>query len=86
MSGSWTPPLSKLELIVTGAAITMFFVKLVLLLYLSSVVPEKDFGMQLYVDGFVTMFSSKQFVFSRFLTCSFSPSNFTLIANNVIVI
>ena len=84
-SGSRTPALSKVEFIVTGAAITMFFVKLVFLLYLSSVVPEIYFGMQLYVDGFVTMVSSKQIFFFLFLTCSSSPSNFTPIANNIIV-
>ena len=65
-SRSRTPALSKVEFIVTGAAITMFFVKLVFLLYLSSVVPEIYFGMQLYVDGFVTMVSSKQIFFSFF--------------------
>ena len=83
-SGSRTPALSKVEFIVTGAAITMFFVKLVFLLYLSSVVPEIYFGMQLYIDGFVTMVSSKQIFF--FLSYSSSPSNFTPIANNIIVI
>ena len=66
MRGSWTPALSKVEFIVTGAAITMFLVKLVLLLHLSSVVPEIYFGMQLYVDGFVTMVSSKHIFFSVF--------------------
>ena len=84
-SGSRTPALSKVEFIVTGAAITMFFVKLVFLLYLSSVVPEIYFGMQLYVDGFVTMVSSKQIFFFLFSTYSSSPSNFTPIANNIIV-
>ena len=39
-SGSRTPALYKVEFIVTGAAMTMFLVKLVFLLYLSSVVPE----------------------------------------------
>ena len=71
-SGSRTPALSKVEFIVTGAAITMFFVKLVFLLYLSSVVPEIYFGMQLYVDGFVTMVSSKQIFFSFFNLFIFS--------------
>ena len=85
MSGSWNSALSKVEFIVTGAAITMFFVKLVLLLYLLSVVLEVYFGMQLYVDGFVTMVSSRQILFFLFLTFSSSPSNFTLIANNIIV-
>ena len=65
-SGSRTPALSKVEFIVTGAAITMFLVKLVLLLYLSSVIPEIYFGMLLYVDGFLTMVSSKQTFFSFF--------------------
>ena len=51
-SGSRTPALSNVEFIVKGAAITMFLVKLVFLLYLSSVVPEIYFGMYLYVDGF----------------------------------
>ena len=65
-SGSRTPALSKVEFIVTGAAITMFLVKLVFLLYLSSVVPEIYVGMHLYVDGFLTMVSSKQIFFSFF--------------------
>ena len=39
-SGSRTPASPRVEFIVTGAAITMFLVKLVYLLYLSSVVPE----------------------------------------------
>ena len=60
----------------------MLLAKLVFLLYLSSVVPEMYFGMQLYIDGFVTMVSSKKIFF---LTYSFSPSNFTPIANNIIV-
>ena len=85
MSGFGTLALSKVEFIVMGAAITMFFVKLVLLLYLLSVVLEIYFGMQLYVDGFVTMVSSRQILFFFFLTFSSSASNFTLIANNIIV-
>ena len=64
------------------AAITMFLVKLVLLLYLSSVVPEIYFGMHLYVDGFLTMISSKQIFFFLFLPCSSSPSNFSPTTNN----
>ena len=66
MSGSWNPALSKVEFIVRGAAVTMFYVKLVSLLYISSVVPEINFSMQLYIDGFVTMVSSKQIFFSFF--------------------
>ena len=57
-SGSRTPALSKVEFIVTGAAVTMFSIKLMFLLYLSSVVPGISFGMYLYVDGFLTMVSS----------------------------
>ena len=63
MNWSWTPALSKVEFIMTGAAITMFFVKLVFLLNLSSVVPEIYFGIQFCVDGFGTMVSSKQIFF-----------------------
>ena len=63
MSGSRTPLLSKVSFIVAGAAITIFLATLVFLLYLSSVVPEIYFGMQLYIDGFVTMVSSKQIFF-----------------------
>ena len=65
-SGSRTPALSKVEFIVTGAAVTMFLVKLVFLLYLSSVVPGISFGMYLYVDGCLTMVSPKQIFFSFF--------------------
>ena len=57
-SGSRTPALSKVEFIVTGAAVAMFSIKLMFLLYLSSVVPGISFGMYLYVDGFLTMVSS----------------------------
>ena len=52
MSGSRTTALSKEEFIVPGAAMTMSLVKLVFLVYLSSVVPEIYFGMHLHVDGF----------------------------------
>ena len=71
-SGSRTPALSKVEFIVTGAAVTMFLVKLVFLLYLSSVVPGIYFGMHLYVDGFLIMVSSKQIFFSFFNLFIFS--------------
>ena len=71
-SGSRTPVLSKVEFIVTGAAVTMFLVKLVFLLYLSSVVPGIYFGMHLYVDGFLIMVSSKQIFFSFFNLFIFS--------------
>ena len=72
MSRSRTPALSKVEFIVTGAAITMFLVKMVFLLYLSSVAPEIYFGMHLYVEGFLTMVSSKQIFFSFFNLFIFS--------------
>ena len=84
MSGSRTPGLSKVEFIVTGAVVTMFLVKLVFLLYLLSLVPEIYFGMHLYVDGFNHGFIQTD-LFVLFLTCSFSPSNFTPVANNIIV-
>ena len=47
-SGSRTPASPRVEFIVTGAAITMFLVKLVYLLYLSSVVPEIYIRIHLY--------------------------------------
>ena len=66
MSGSRTPALSKVEFIAMGAAITMLSAKLVFLLYLSNVFPEIYFGMHFYVDGFLTMVSSKETFFSFF--------------------
>ena len=62
--GSRTPALSNVEFIVTGACVTMFLVKLVFILYLSSVVPGIYVGMHLYVDVFLIMVSSKQIFFS----------------------
>ena len=72
MSRTRTPASSKVEFIVTGAAIAMFLVKMVFLLYLSSVAPEIYFGMHLYVEGFLTMVSSKQIFFSFFNLFIFS--------------
>ena len=70
--GSRTPALSNVEFNVTGASVTMFLVKLVFLLYLSSVVPGIYCGMHLYVDGFLIMVSSKQIFFSFFNLFIFS--------------
>ena len=56
-----------------------------ILLYHSSAVSEIYFGMHLYLGGLLTMVSSKQTFFFFFLTYSSSPSNFTAIANNIIV-
>ena len=71
-SGSRTTTLSKVEFIVMGAALTMFLVKLMFLLYLSSVVSGIYFGMHLYVDGFLTMVLSKQIFFLFFNLFIFS--------------
>ena len=84
MSGSRTPALSKVEFIVTGAAIAMFSVKLVFLLYISSVVPEINFCAIVHRRFFNYGYVQTNFVFLSYL-CSSSPSNFTPIANNIIV-
>ena len=65
-SGSRTPASPRVKFIVTGAAITMFLVKLVYLLCLSSVVPEIYIRIHLYVDGFFTIVSCKQIFFPFF--------------------
>ena len=74
-SGSRMPALSKVELIVTGAAIIMFLVKLVFLLSLISIAHSlKSFGKSLksnfeeelcFSFDFLTILSSKQ-IFSSF--------------------
>ena len=75
-SGSRTPALSKVEFIVTGAAITMFLVKLVFLLSLINIAHSlKSFGKSFESNceeelcfslGFLTMVSSKQIFFFLF--------------------
>ena len=92
--GSRTPELSKVEFIVTWAAVMMFLVKLVFLLCLINLVHSlKTFGKSLksnceeelcFSFDFLTMVSSKQ-IFFPFLTCSSSPSNFIPIAYSIIV-
>ena len=74
-SGCRTPALSKVEFIVTGAAITMFLVKLVFLLYLSSVA----WNIFWYATARRRFFNNdfiRTDLFFLFLTCSSSPSNF----------
>ena len=81
-SGSRTPALSKVEFIVTGAAITMFLVKLVFLLSLINIAHSlKSFGKFLesncekelcFSFGFLTIVSSKQISLSFFNLFIFS--------------